>query len=343
MIADVRPGIYGARGKLRTGGVLGDLFGVKHTGSAPVSEKTGSIKGILGRSPVNLKRRTLFVNPNLSITTGKALGKAGDTPICIVNQTGRGRAVLLNFTMWSYAKLAVHEGNDDAVAFFRTLFAEAGATPPLGLEDSAGRRHRNIEAMRWRTGHGTQVIALHGPTLGTWPEPNGGTPDPPPEPFSRGLDTGVPVVVRFAEPRYVHELRTGRHSDGLTRTFKTSATAFTATLLVASSRPFHAPILSVVTDSARRGQALGIRVAIPGHVANECSRSRPLIRGGKNPRLVQDQPYRTGRTSRVENADCVERTRGQGEKSRQPICLRHGPDRECSDQMKRSETVSAEM
>ena len=263
VIADVRPGIYGARGKLRTGGVLDDLFGVKHTGSAPVSEKTGSIKGILGRSPVNLKRRTLFVNPNLSITTGKALGKAGDTPICIVNQTGRGRAVLLNFTMWSYAKLAVHEGNDDAVAFFRTLFAEAGATPPLGLEDSAGRRHRNIEAMRWRTGHGTQVIALHGPTLGTWPEPNGGTPDPPPEPFSRGLDTGVPVVVRFAEPRYVHELRTGRHSDGLTRTFKTSATAFTATLLVASSRPLHAPILSVVTDSARRGQALGIRGAIP--------------------------------------------------------------------------------
>jgi len=73
----------------------------------------------------------------------------------------------------------------------------------------------------------------------------------------------VPVVVRFAEPRYVHELRTGRHSDGLTRTFKTSATAFTATLLVASSRPLHTPILSVVTDSVRRGEALGIRVAIP--------------------------------------------------------------------------------
>ncbi len=261
LIADVRPGIYGARGKPREGGVLDDLFGMRHTGSAPVANAPGSIAGTIGRTRLKLDRRELYVNPNIEVTTGKALGRAGDTPICIVHEAGKGRAILLNFSMWSYPKLAVHDGPEDASKFFRALLAEAGVEAPLELVDGDGRRHRNIEAMRWRTGAGTEVVALHGPSWGTWPEPNG-TPDPPPAPFDGGKDMSVPVTVKLPEPRYVYEMRTGR-SIGLTDSFTTSVSPFMATLLAVSEAPLQVPTLAAVADAVARGGSLKLRIDIP--------------------------------------------------------------------------------
>lgn len=286
LIADVRPGIYGDRGRPRDGGVLDDLFGVRHTGSAPAADTTGSIKGMLDGTRVTVEPRRLFVNPKVKVTTGKPLGRAGDTPICIVNDSGRGRAVLLNFTMWSFPKLAVQNGNDDAASFFRTLLAKAGATPPLTLVDTRGRRHRNIEAMRWRTGHRTQVIALHGPFLGTWPEPNGEI-DSLPSPFHRGRTAPVPVTVKLPAPRYVYEMRTGRSSGALTDSFETTAQPFVATLLVVSERPLHPPMLSRVSDTVVRGGSMKFRVAIPQALGRRVLKIRATRPDGKSARWFE--------------------------------------------------------
>ena len=80
----------------------------------------------------------MHVNPALELAGGRALGRAGDTPICIVNETGRGRAILLNFTIWSYPNTAVHGKNEDAAGFMSALFSAAGAKRPLEILDEAG-------------------------------------------------------------------------------------------------------------------------------------------------------------------------------------------------------------
>ena len=295
LIADVRPGFYGARGKPRDDGVLDDLFGVRHTGSAPVANAPASIAGTVGRTELKLNRRELYVNPSVEVTTGKALGRTGDTPNCIVRDVGKGRAVLLNFTMWSYPKVAAHDGPEDAAEFFRGLLAAAGVEAPLDLVDDHGRRHRNIEAVRWRTGAGTEIVALHGPSWGTWPEPNGSF-DPPAAPFGGGLDVRVPVTVKLPEPRYVYEMRTGR-TVGLTDSFKTGAQPFMATLLVVSEATLHAPTLAPVADSAARGGSLKLRVDIAqalGGRALKLSASGPD--GDEAPWFAKSVIVRDGRT-----------------------------------------------
>ena len=41
-------------------------------------------------------KRSPQIDPAVEPTTGKALGQAGDAPVCVVNTFDRGRAVLLN-------------------------------------------------------------------------------------------------------------------------------------------------------------------------------------------------------------------------------------------------------
>ena len=294
LVADVRPGLYGARGKEREGGVLDDLFGVRHTGSAPVANAPGSIDGTIAGTHLTLASRELYVNPSVEVTTGKALGRAGDTPICIVREVGKGRAILLNFTMWSYPKLAMHDGPEDAARFLRGLLFESGVIAPLELVDGNGRRHRNIEAMRWRTGTGTEVVALYGPAWGTWPEPNGSR-DPLPAPFGGDMETPVPVTVQLPGPRYVCEMRTGR-SASPTDAFETGVRPFTATLLVVSERPLHAPMLTAVADSATRGGSIKLRVDIPEAPGGRALKVRATgPDGGAAPWFARSMIVRDGR------------------------------------------------
>ena len=258
VIADVRPGIYGARGKARDGGVLDDMFGVRHETSAPAKKIDGSISGRIGDVELGATLPDLYVNPAVSVTHGKALGKAGDTPICIVNELGAGRAVLLNFTMWSYPNLAEHEGPEDAAELLRGLFASAGIDWPLRISGEDGRRHRNIEAMRWRTGGDLQVVALYGPSRATFP----GGELIVPAPFTN-FDDPVAVTVRLPRPMHVYEMRSGRYEGPVTE-FTTDVKPWWATLLAVSERELKAPQLMVAGSATRRGAPLTLEARIPG-------------------------------------------------------------------------------
>ena len=258
VIADVRPGIFGARCKPREDGVLDDLFGVRHTGNVQAVAAPGRVVGTIGDRHVAVEVLNMRVNPAVEVTTGTALGRAGHTPICIINRVGEGRAILLNFTMWSYPNIAEHQGPDDAIGLFRALFNVAGLRRPLVLFDPDDRAHRNLEAVRWRTGPGVEVVALHGPDRDTWPDVS---PPVPPPPFD-GLDTSIPVTVRLPGSRYVYEMRTGR-SLGRTDRFTTGVRPWWATLFVVSDRELRAPVLTAASDSVTGGQALRIDVQIP--------------------------------------------------------------------------------
>ena len=255
VLADVRPGIYGARGKQRVAGVLDDLFGVRHGGDAPAVQADGKVSGRIGSSKLALELPGLIVNPALQVTRGRVLGKAGEVPICIERSVGKGRAMLLNFALWSCPNPAVHDGPDGLPRLLDALFAQAGVSWPLELLDADGRRHRNIEAMRWRTGEGIQVVALYGPGDGT--AGAGG----PPAPF-RGLDEPASVTVRLPGPMHVAQMGTGRRI-GLTQHFTTGVRPWWATMFAVSARKLQAPVLQPADGVARRGSNFEIALSIP--------------------------------------------------------------------------------
>ena len=259
VIADVRPGIYGARCKARKDSVLDDLFGVRHTGNVPALAVPGRIVGTIGGREFAVEALDMHVNPALELAGGRALGIAGDTPICIVNETGKGRTILLNFTMWSYPNTAVHGRHEDAAGFVRALLDSAGLKRPLEVLDEKGRPHRSIEVMRWRTGDGVEVAALHGPADRDvkWTD----VALPRAAPFD-GLDTAVPVTVKLSDQRYVYEMRTGR-GGRRTRAFSTGVRPWWATLLVLSERELRPPVMRAAAGSVERGRALRLDIRIP--------------------------------------------------------------------------------
>ena len=163
VIADVRPGLYDGHCKPQSTGMLDDLFGIKHTGNVKAVKADGSIHGQLDGKEVTATLADLYVNPAVELDGARALGRAGQTPIAIVNDVGKGRAILLNFTMNSFTNLSLPRVSEDPATFLETLFAQAGVTWPLRLRDEAGQRMRNLQMTRWRTGKGLEVLALFGP------------------------------------------------------------------------------------------------------------------------------------------------------------------------------------
>lgn len=259
VIADVRPGIYGARCKSRKDGVLDDLFGVRHTGNVPALAVPGRIVGTVGGREFGLEALDMQVNPAIELDGGRALGHAGDVPVCIVNETGKGRTILLNFAMWSYPNTAVHGKNEDAADFVRAILDSAGLKRSVEIVDEKGRPHRTIEVMRWRTGDGVEVVALHGP-VDREVELRDIT-GPGAAPFE-GLDKAVPVTVKLSGKRYVYEMRTGR-SGMRTREFATGVRPWWATLLVLSEHELRPPAMQVAADSIERGRTLRLDIRIP--------------------------------------------------------------------------------
>ena len=69
----------------------------------------GRAVGRIGEHRIDAKLSGLHVNPAVELNTGRALGRAGSTPIMIVHRAGRGRAILMNFTMASFPNLSLPE------------------------------------------------------------------------------------------------------------------------------------------------------------------------------------------------------------------------------------------
>lgn len=99
MIADLRPGVDDEHGKPCDKGALDEVFGVKHNPAVPAyTNTTVAVKaeGFPGAFP-----RTL-VDASLQVNGGKALAKAGEAPALIINNFGKGKAILLNFAIADY-------------------------------------------------------------------------------------------------------------------------------------------------------------------------------------------------------------------------------------------------
>jgi hypothetical protein len=170
LIADVRPGLYDGHCKPLERGLLDDVFGIERSGKRDALEVDrlrvdGALKDQkLQMSWGNWHGHDVYprmkVDPSVATSTGKALGQAFhvhywaglNTPICVANDYGRGRAILLNFSVFSAP----------AGPLVRDLFRAAGVQPVVRVTTPAGRPPKDVNITRWSNG-GIELVSLFGP------------------------------------------------------------------------------------------------------------------------------------------------------------------------------------
>jgi len=108
VIADVRPGICNEHGKAYAKGALDDIFGVLH--NPCVTQKLDQVTMAFNDPALPTNIITL-VDSTLKLHSGQAQARAGEAPALIVNGYGKGKAILMNFTLHRYQKNA-----DDVLA-----------------------------------------------------------------------------------------------------------------------------------------------------------------------------------------------------------------------------------
>ena len=99
VLADVRPGVCDEHGKSQEKGMLDDVFGV--TQNTCVTQKLARVAVIFNDNSIASNLNTL-ADSTLKLQTGQAGAKAGDAPALTVNEHGRGKAILMNFTLHEY-------------------------------------------------------------------------------------------------------------------------------------------------------------------------------------------------------------------------------------------------
>jgi len=265
VVADIRPGLYDNHCRPLQGGALDDVFGVRHSGNVPAVEASGAISGKIDGHEVSVQFRRIHVNPAIeTMGDSTALGTAGQTPICIVNRFGNGTAILFNFAMWSFPNVWSPTAPRGALELLESIFASAGVEWPLRLLDADGNPFRQVEAVRWKTGEGIEVVVIRGPLEERYVHPIPGIVPVLGETDTRlpVIDKSPPVHIRLPASKYAVEIGTGTPTDRTTE-LVTEHGLWWPALIVLSDKPLHAPTLTAQQGSVKRGGILQLQVEIP--------------------------------------------------------------------------------
>lgn len=204
VIADVRPGLYDGHCKPITPGALDDLFGFQRRGRSPAQTLPVTVKSSLEGQALQLQLAEARVDPEVQPTTAQPLGRAGETPLVLVNRVGAGRAILLNFQLLS-------EKPDEKQAaatrlFLRALYQATGVRPALASSDPEGNPLPQTETRAWQNGNAL-VFGLWRRMECAWFSPETGT------------IAGEPVAakVTLRSPRHVYDLRAQKYLGKVTQ------------------------------------------------------------------------------------------------------------------------------
>ena len=267
LIADVRPGTYTGHCKPRDQGVLDDVFGIERDGKRDAVTARLEVAGELAGRPLALRSWNVSkVDPAVRVTTGRALGRAGDVPVCIVNEFGRGRAVLLNFPMVDVSDASLHDTAADPL--IKDLLATAGVEPQVVLDRPAGEQGADVsmKAIQWMLGH------MAGVEITRWK--NGKI-----ELVSLLGSYDGEIGVALPEERHVYDVTRGI-ALGEVKSFRTelrpSRAAFFALL------PKAAPAVKVaMPTNVARGTVVKAKMSVPRAAGKHAVRVRVTAPGGK--------------------------------------------------------------
>jgi hypothetical protein len=261
LIADVRPALYDGHCKPLENGLLDDVFGIKRTGKQDaLAVDRLRVDGEIKDQKVRMSWGNWFghdvypqikVDPSVSVSTGKALGQAFqvhywtglNAPISVVNEFGKGRAVLLNFSIFEAP----------ASAFIRDLIAAAGVQPAFRVTSAKGGTPRNLNITRWSNGQ-IELVSLLG---------------------RQDADLGISLPAT----RFVCDLK-GRRSLGNVSSFPASIRANRAQLFALMPAPPVPPQIEL-SGEARRGTLLAGRIRIPNPSGLHALKMTARMPGGK--------------------------------------------------------------
>ena len=131
------------------------------------------------------------------------------------------------------------------------------------MVDANGEPHRNIQAVRWKTGEDTEVVALFGPlntNRSTFSLAKDGVLYRI-EPWT-DRDSSVTVTLKLPEDRYVTVLGS-KGAARLVGEFTAELSLWRPVFLVISKRALEAPVVAPVTASAKSGDILRLKLEVP--------------------------------------------------------------------------------
>ncbi len=248
VIADVRPAIFDEHLKAVSPGLLDDVFGITRTGRGKAQQADLTLKGTLGGQPVDLTLQAK-IDPDVRLKGATALATSGDTPVGIVNQFGKGQAILLNFQALSAKDEGQQAGN--ARALLATLYRCGKTQPPIAVSSPTGEPLVATETRVWQSGDAL-VFGLWRQMRNAWFSPKGGTV------------AGEPVAARvaFPKPYHVYDLRSGKYL-GETSSLETKLRWGRAAFYLASPYPLKGLKVTLDSTTPRRGQAVTATIALP--------------------------------------------------------------------------------
>lgn len=152
LLADVRPGLFDQHGKPQTPGLLDDLFGIKRTpGTGLLRGTAAQVKDASLAAGRVFDLPALEVDGDVQVTDGKALGRAGNAPVVIVKPSGKGTAVLLNYSFGPPARARLEAAAASHFGLLQALFALGGVKPQVAVA-ADGDPLRLLETVRFEDG-----------------------------------------------------------------------------------------------------------------------------------------------------------------------------------------------
>lgn len=256
VIADLRPGRFTGRVKPRAAGALDALFGVDSRGSAGAMKKaTVELRPSEGQPTWRFEGMT--VGTGIVASGASVRGHARETPVLFSHAVGRGRAILLNFSLATYPRVGAAGSPVGTAELWWALLGQAGVVAPLTLVRADGGPTGDVRVQRWRNG-GIELVGLMRESVQ--------------RPGQRALilqesDAPADFVVTLAAPRQVYDLRD--HRDwGRQREIRLRLNTGRATFL--ALLPEAAPELqaSLSSEGVRLGETVELRVSVPDAVGD---------------------------------------------------------------------------
>jgi hypothetical protein len=111
----------------------------------------GKLVTAIGSAPAGTVLGRITADPDIAANGARSLGLAGKVPILLVNNVGKGRAILLNFAVGSYSSARSDKRAETWWALFKGLLARANVQPRVSIRTAEGGL-RKCEAVFYRDG-----------------------------------------------------------------------------------------------------------------------------------------------------------------------------------------------
>ena len=240
LIADLRPAVMDEHGEALERGLLDDVFGIRRDGPAASQAVRARPRGAGVIEGLAESGMELTADASVSLDGGKSLGTVADAPIYVEHEVGKGRAILLNFSLDDYLTARETERHRALQQLFAKLLEGAGVSPVTRVTAS-GKPLDGLWLTQWKVG----------PTLVAGVDRR---------PVSPARDKPLKARVHWPEPGEIYDVRAGKH---LGRQGETDINLAVREPQLLAWLPYRIGKLSVAgPETARPGEGVQVEIAL---------------------------------------------------------------------------------